>query len=447
MTEKTQAALIPSSLSELNQQLPILKQSIIIEESRPPRISQTIIFILILLLLALIGWTAITPVKQIVKGQGEIVATDKIKGIQHLDGGIISEINIHEGDFVQEKQVLAYLASNDIQSGLDALAIKEQTLQVKADRLRAFGLNQDFDVTQYPNAMSQAVADQKAIYNMQLRNRDDQRLNIMNQIEQQRAQLALTLGQEHDLRYQVEAAEQQREIAKTLLDKKIGSKADFRRAEDNLSKLRQDLNTLINHSQEIRQHISKQEGELIELDTQLRNNTLKEMEEVTSELAAINEQKIRLKDQLNRLEIKAPIAGIIKNLKDLKAGQTIQSGQEIAQVIPLKNIEALLKIKPHDIKNIKVGQTVHLKVNLPDLQSVETLEGKITEISPAIFMDHNNKSFYKVTAVLSKSYLGENPYQHQLTPGIAITANIQVGEETMLDYLTSPLLKKFSSFH
>jgi HlyD family type I secretion membrane fusion protein len=429
------ATLIPASFQEVSRQIPTLKQSIFLEESRAPRLSQLTILSMAGLLAAFIGWAAITPFQQTITTQGDIVASDKIKAIQPSAGGILTELNVREGDVVKEGQILLALDSHAIKSDLEALNIRTQLLQIKADRLRAFGSNQNFDLTQYPNSMAKIVADHKSIYDMQIRNREDQRLSIMNQIEQRRAQLALTLGQEHDVRHQMEIAEQQRDGAKKLFEKKLGTATNYRHAEDNLSKLRKELNSLINQSQENRQQITEEEGRIVDLDTNLRQSALKEMAEVTTELASLNEQKIRLLDQLNHLTINAPITGIVRSLEAIKIGGKIQPGQQILQIVPLENIEAEVKVTPSEMKAIKVGQSVRLRVPAYEAQLNGSLEGKVISLAEIPSMGFDNQPYYKVMIRLAKNYIGTDPQQNQLIPGMAVTADIQIEEKTILQYM------------
>ena len=437
MTETTPTAtLIPASLYEVSRQLPTLKQSILLEESRAPRLSQLTILAIIILLFAFVGWTAITPLDQTIHSQGKIIAADQIKIIHPLARGMVTEFNIQEGDIIKEGQILIALDPHAIKSDLEALNIKEQLLQIKVDRLRAFGLNQNFDLTGYPNSMAKVVADHKFIYDMQIRNRDEQRLNIMNQIEQRRAQLALTLGQEHDMRHQMEIAEQERDVAKKLLEKKLGTAANYRHAEANLSKLRKELNSLINQSQENRQQITEGEGRIVELDTHLRQAALKEMGEVTTELATLDEQKRRLQEHLTHLTIKAPITGMIQALKTLKVGDKVQVGQQILQIVPLDNLEAEVKVTPAEMKDVKVGQVVRLQATSPEGQFNPSVEGTISNISETLSRGEGEQPYYKLSVKLTKNSIGPDLRYNQLTPGMAVTATIQTGEKTVLQYIT-----------
>ncbi|WP_010300321.1 HlyD family type I secretion periplasmic adaptor subunit [Candidatus Odyssella thessalonicensis] len=439
MTEKTQtAALIPSSLHEITRQFPALKQSIMLDESAAPRSSQAIILASLGLLFLLVGWALIAPLQQSVNTTGEMVTTNKLHIIQSTQKGIISELPVAEGDQVQAGQLLMKLVTDTTQSDSDALSIKAQILQVRADRLQALSLNKNFETAHYPDKLSQIVQGQKLIYEMRLKNREEQRSLIMEQIEQRRAQLALTLAQEHEIREQLENAEQHRDVAKKLFEKKLGPELDYRQAEDIVAALNSELRASINQNQQYKQEISEEEGQLVALDAQLREESLKELAEVTKELTAINEQKAKMKSQFEEAIIKAPSSGLIKGLSVHKVGGTLQRGQKIAQIIPLENIEIHLQIPAQDIAAVKIGQGVQIKDNTDKSWSTESLEGQITAIASHPYVDADKQSYYQARVTLTPSSLNSPSLGRLLAAGMKVKAEIQTSKKQYSIILSLP---------
>lgn len=440
MTETSQSTtLIAATLRETTRLLPTLKQSISLEENYAPRLPQGFIFLLFLMLSGLIGLSAMTTLHQKVECTGEIIAGDKVKVVQPKEGGTITDLMIQEGDLVKQGQPLIILESSAVKKELDVVVDKEQHLQIVADRFRAFGLNQNFDTSQYSDSLEKIVADQKSIYDLQVRAREDQRLNLMNQLDQRRFQLDLILGQEHDIRQELEAVEQQRDMAKKLYEKKLGTGADYRKTEENLSKLRNDLNGLVVKSQEKRQEITEIEGRIVELDTAFRNNALAEMEKTTTELTTLNAQKESLKDRLEHLTITAPMNGIIRNLQDLKVGESLNPDKNIFEIIPVDHIEAELKVSSTEAKKIEVGQQVYVKVTAYEPQFNGTITGKVSSVLGAPLLGESNQPYYTVRIMLDKSYVGTDPQQNLLTPRMVVKAEILTGEKKGLDYILDPL--------
>lgn len=436
--------LISTTLSEISEKMPTLKQSIILEENRVPRHSQWIITLSTLLILGAITIAVLIPYQHSLTVTGVIATTNKVRSLHTLFSGNIDKISVHDGDLVKAGQMILSLNTHNLQTELDALQVTEQSLQVVADRMRAVGLNQEFDAEKYPNDLAKIVTDQKAIYEMQIRNKEDQKLTLTTQMEQKRAQLALTLGQEHDLRQQMETAEQQRDVAKKLFEKKLGTGTDYRKAEENLSKLRRDLSNLINLSQEHRHQISEHEGKMIELDARLRTDALKEMTDISQQLTQIHEKRVRLQDQLTAMEIKAPITGIIQELTPLKIGELLLIEAPIAQIIPLENLEATVNVNTVEASRIKIGQTV--RVELPQAldEPLKDVSGQVVNIGK-IPVKTDLTTIIPVTISLSKSFTGTDPQHNLIMPGTQVDVTIMTDKTSILEGLLKPLKKKIPS--
>ena len=264
---------------------------------------------------------------------------------------------------------------------------------------------------------------------------------MSTQLEQKRAQLALTLGQEHDLRQQMENAEQQRDVAKKLYEKKLGTGTDYRRAEESLSKLRQELANLINLSQEHRHQITEHEGKIIELDAKLRTDALSEMTNISQQLTQLHEKKIRLDDQIKAMDIKAPITGIIQGMATKKIGDDISGDMSIAQIIPLENLEATVYLKPRDALYVKQNQSVTiLPPQALDMPRQEIL-GKVVNVADAPLKTESS-TVIPITVALSKSFSGSDPKNTVLAPGTDVSVTIFTGSYSLWDNLVKPLRKR-----
>ncbi len=429
--------LISATLSEINEKMPTLKQSIILEEYRAPRSAQWVIILSALLILGA-GLTAtIIPYQHSITATGIIATTNKVQAIRPLFSGTIQDIKVHDGDLVKAGDLILKLDTHKLQTDLEALNLTTQNLQVVADRMRAIGLNQEFDTQKYPNDLEKIVSEQKSIYEMQLRNKEDLKLTLSTQLEQKRAQLALTLGQEHDLRQQLENAEQQRDVAKKLYEKKLGTGTDYRRAEESLSKLRQELANLINLSQEHRHQITEHEGKIIELEAKLRTDALTEMTDISKQLTQLHEKKIRLDDQINTMEIKAPITGIIQNLTSKKIGDDVTTDTPITHIIPLENLEAVIHLKPQEITHLKVNQEVRIYPPQALDETRQEISGQVVNIADAP-LTSDKATTIPVTIALTRSFTGTDPKSTLISPGTEIDVTILTGSYSLWDGLLRP---------
>lgn len=419
--------------------LPSLTQSIHLEESRPPHRSQVGIFTICMILVLFITWAWLTPIEEVAIAQGQITPTEFIKTVQHLEGGIISEIYVNEGDFVKESQLLLRLDGKAAASELDTLKIREKGLQIRAERLRAVGLNTQPDFAKFGDNLQSIVTDQKSIYEIQIKNRNDQRAVIDKQLEQRKAQLAIQLGQEQDYREQLAVVQQQRDVNKQLFEKRLLTGTEYRRSEENLTKVRKDLNQVMNQTQETRQLIAEEESRLLELDTRLRNEALTEMGNVTADLSQVTEAKAKLEDRVQRLEIKAPIGGIVKGIKNHTIGGVVQAGAEVMQIVPVDALEVEAQVRPQDMGNVKVGLQATVKVSAYEFSRFGGIKGQLRSISASTFLDEKNVPYYKVYISLDHAYVGNNADLNRVTPGMTVQSDIKTGKKTLLQYLIKPV--------
>ena len=433
----------PKSIS--TRHAPSLNRSLHIEEGRPPQSSRMNILVACIIVIAFIVWSAITPLEEIANTTGQIIPSGFIKSIQHLEGGIISEIKVHEGDTVKEGQLLLVIDGKGAQSELEQALAKEASLKIKAERLRAFGLGQKPNFTEFAQGNKNLVNDQQSIYDMQVKNREDQRSIIDKQQEQQKSLLTIQLGQEKDLRDQAAVAEKQRDVNKELFEKRLKTGTEYRNSEENVSRVNKELNQVLNQMQQTKQAIGESENKLTELGTRLRNEALTEMGNVTGEIAQVKESITKLQDRVNRLEIKAPVSGIIKGLKTNTLNGVIQPGEEIMQIVPENAMEVEAQLNPKDAGNTQIGQNVTVKVSAYDYSRFGSIEGKLKSVSASTFLDENKRPYYKAFITLNQLYVGKNPNANKLSVGMTVQADIHTGQKTLLQYLIKPVYNAVKS--
>lgn len=418
---------------------PSLNRSLHIEEGRPPHSSRMNILMACAIVFAFILWAAVTPIEEIANATGQVIPTGFIKNVQHLEGGIIKEINIREGDMVKEGQTLLVLDGKGPQSELEQALAKEAALKIRAERLRAFGLGQKPNFAEYITHYKNLVDDQQAIYDMQIKNRDDQRAVIEKQQEQQKAMLAVQMGQLGDLTKQLDIHKQQLEADKGLLDKQLTTRTKYRESEIRASNARKELDQLLNQMQQTRQAIAESDNKLTELGTRLRNEALTEMGNVTGEIAQVKESITKLQDRVNRLVLKAPVTGIVKGLIVTTLKGVVQPGQEILQIVPENAMEIEAKLNPKDVGNTQIGQDVTIKVSAYDYSRFGSIDGKLQSVSASTFLDEDKKPYYKAFISLDQLFVGKNPKQNRITVGMTVQADIHTGSKTLLQYLIKPV--------
>jgi adhesin transport system membrane fusion protein len=163
------------------------------------------------------------------------------------------------------------------------------------------------------------------------------------------------------------------------------------------------------------------------------------MGNVTGEIAQVKESITKLQDRVNRLQIKAPVSGIVKGLKTNTLKGIIQPGEEIMQIVPENAMEIEAQIQPKDIGNTQIGQDVTVKVSAYEFSRFGGVDGKLHAISATTFIDENKKPYYKAFITLSQLYVGKDPKKNHVSVGMTVQADIHTGQKTVLQYLVKPV--------
>ena len=436
------------SFSHIKEKFPNLGRPLVLDEGKFPKGSQISIWTITFMVGAFIAWAAVTPIKEVAVSQGQIIPSSFVKTIQHLEGGIVKEILIEDGSEVKKGDVLLRLESATALSDLEQIRVKEMGLRIKAERLRAFGMEETPNFKPFERFLPNLVKDQQDIYDMQDKNRSDQREVIYKQMEQRKATLAVQEGRVQDLEHQVAMLEKQRDVIKGLYQKRLKTGTEYRSTEDRLAEILVELNQARNSVLESLQGIREIESRMLELTTRLRNEALMEMGNVTAEIAQVEEAKTNLHDRVKRLEVTAPASGIVKGLKHTTLNGVIQPAGEILQIVPKENMEVEAKVQPKDVGKLRAGQNVLVKVTAFDYARYGGIKGTVKSVSATTFTDEKNNPFYRVFISLHKQYLGGDSKKKILTPGMMVQADIETDEKTLLQYLIKPIyVALHDSFH
>ena len=377
------------------------------ETMRGPSI---IIWLVAATLAVFIGWAAFAWIDEIVRADGEVVSSSRPQIIQNLEGGILSEMLVSQGDTVQPGQVLATLyatrfqtAVDDLQEQIDALEVRR--LRLEAEVAGAF----DFDVAADLAARQpEMVASEQALLNAR-----------------QSDYVSRTQGARNVLAQ----AAKERELLENLLERKIVSLIEVTRA---------------------RKAHGDAEIKYNEIVTQAELERAGQYSDTLKEIATLRQNLKVAQDQLERTIIKSPMRGVVNNLSITTIDGVVRPGEEIFQIIPLDEelfVEA--RVRPEDIANIKRGQDATIKLSAYDYTIYGSLKGQVQFISADTFKDDRKPDgdpHYKVTLQVDLANLNDRQAYIEIRPGMQAQVELHTGEKTVLQYLLKPLYKSREAF-
>ena len=352
---------------------------------------------------AFLLWAAFAWVEEIVRAPGQIVPSSRPQIIQNLEGGILAELNVAEGDTVEAGHVLARLYGTQYQSTVDDLTDQIAALEIR--RLRLESELADADTFTPPADLAARVPDIVASEQALLTAR---RTDLSSRLAGARAVL--------------DQAAQEEDMVRRMADRGLAPEIELTRAEKALADAR---------------------ARLDEITTQAELARADEYSKTQGELASLRQRLKLSQDQLARTTLTAPLRGIVNRIAVTTIGGVVRPGEEILQIIPLDTglfVEA--KVKPADIAPLREGQKATVKLSAYDYAIWGTLPATITFVSADTFRDERSRDaepHYRVTLRVDLDALTDRQKTLAIRPGMQAEVEFQTGGKTILTYLTKPL--------
>jgi adhesin transport system membrane fusion protein len=357
-------------------------------------------------------WAAYAWIPEIVRADGEVISSSRPQIIQNLEGGILADLNVVEGDVVSQGDILARLHDTKFQSSVDELRDQIAALEIRRLRLEVeMAGENEFSVKPEHLARSpDIVASEMALLRARQLDFSSRRQGAQRILEQAQAET---------------------ELLENMLKKRVVALIEVTRARKVLADAQVKLDEILTHSE-------------LELANEY-SDTLKE-------LATLRQNLRASQDQLNRTVLQSPMRGVVNNVSVTTIGGVVRPGEEILQIIPLDEelfVEA--RVKPENIANIRPGQEATIKLSAYDYTIFGTLKGRVDVISADTFKDErtraeNGNAHYKVRVRVDMGGLTDKQARIEIRPGMQAQVELHTGEKTVLQYLLKPLYKSREAF-
>jgi len=395
-------------------------------------------------------WAATAPLQSAIVAPGIYVATGQNKVIQHLEGGIIQDIMVREGDRVKAGQTLLLLSETRANANLQRLVIRFAQNEAALNRLRAeaaFESSVEFskaleDFKSLPG-IDAIIKNQSAMF-LARKNRLDSELQMYGRsLAAYEKQITGTQAQLAAVSEQLSFTREELDLKQALVDKGLIRKSDVLSLQRGQARLQGEvgrLNSEIGHFTELKTRIDRQ---VVASKNAYALEAVENLERVETEIKDIRERINAAKDVLERVAIKAPVDGIVVKLNYHTPGGVVEPGKEIVELLPLRDdliIEA--HIRSQDIDNVKLGPDAMIRLTALNRRVKPMIPGKVVYISADRLPENEgyvaSKDVYLARVELdakSAQTAGFHP-----TPGMPTEVYITTGERTFKTYLFQPVI-------
>ena len=382
-------------------------------------------------------------VDRVVTAPGKVVPFDKVKVIQHLEGGIIQDILVRENQTVKAGEALVQLdlATGGINSGemrarMASLKLAKIRLEAEAEGLEP----------KWPEDMRrefpQIISAEQATY-FSKRDEKSSSFNALdNTVLQNRQRVAEARERMASLEASLEIARKELAVSEELLKDKLTSQLEHFQRQSNvegmLGEIAQLRQSIIGSQAAINESIARRNQEAARYKREAAN----EIGDYERRIASLTQELSRADEQDDRSVIRAPIDGVIKNLRFQSAGNVVKPGEPIMEVVPLKDQLVIeLKLNPADRGYVNLRQEVLVKISTYDFYRYGGLIGQVTGIAADTDTGKNEEQFYRVIVSTDKTWVGEEEGVYPISPGMLGEVDIKVDTQMILWSLLRPVLK------
>ncbi len=428
-----------------DRQTRFLAQSVILEEAGTSGLVRIALITISLVICAFVAWSAVTKVDEIAVTSGEVIPAGRVQTIQHQEGGTILEIPVVEGQLVEEGELLIRLDPTLVRAELEQQKARMVTLQLQAERLRAVGEGREPDFSFAGLEYLDQIQDQQQIYASQLEAAENRRKVLLDQIAQREAELETFTEQEQTLLRNLSILEDELAMRGQLYEKGLSSKMVYLDVQREVNDAVGDLASLTSERKQTQEALEESRNRLAESETDLREQALDQMGNLQAELAALRQALGRIRVRIDRHDVRAPVRGVVKGLQANTIGGVVPPGGVLMEIVPLgKELIVETRITTRDVGHVQIGDPVTVKVATYDFARYGGITGQLTDISATTFLDEEGEPYYKGMVSLDKTYVGTNPEQNKVTPGMTVQADIQTGQKTLFEYILKPIYASVS---
>lgn len=386
-------------------------------------------------------WAAVAQLDEVTRGEGKVIPSRQLQVLQSIDGGLVSEILVREGEIVQANQLLIKIDETRFASSVKENQSQSLGLMAKAARLKALSDGKAFipppevaqaapEIVQQELQLYEAKRDEMNAAVSIARQQLAQRQQELNEAQARRAQAA----QGFDL------TSRELTVTRPLINSGAVSEVELLRLERDVSRYRGERDMASAQITRVQAAINEAHRKIEEVELSFRNDAGKELSETVSKLNSLTEGGVALSDRVKQSSIRSPVKGTVKRLLVNTVGGVVQPGKDMIEIVPLE--DALLleaRVQPRDIAFLRPGQPAMVKFTAYDFSIYGGLEGTLEHIGADTVTDEKGNAFYTVRVRTNRPGFGDANLP--IIPGMIAEVDILTGKKSVLAYLLKPVLR------
>jgi len=397
-----------------------------------------------LVIIWLIVWAYYANIDSLTRGQGKVIPSSQVQVIQNLEGGIVSDIEIQEGDSVKKGDILVKIDDTNFNSLYLESQLKYNELQAKSIRLLAESSGKPFRVSKAIRKKSpHLIKHELSLYKTNKAQLENNIAIYEHRLRQKRNELKEAQAKLVQLSHNYDLITQEVNLNRPLVKEGIVSEVEFLQLRRQSNNIKGDMKATKLSIPRLVSVIEEQKDNIKEVKLKFKNKAKEDYNGVKAEMYRIKQANVAREDKVKRTFVRSPVDGTIKQLLVNTIGGVVKPGMDIVEIVPSEDklvVEA--KIKPKDIAFLYPGQRAIVKFSAYNFAIYGSLEGKVTNISADTIIDKiDKKNYFMVRIETDKNYLGEGKNKHYVMVGMTASVDIVTGKKTVLEYILKPILR------
>ena len=396
-----------------------------------------------LFVVVLFTWANYAVLDEVTRGEGRVIPSSKTQIIQNLEGGILAEILVREGDIVEKGDILVRIDNTAAQATFRDAQGRFYTLQATIERLEAEREDRKLAFSEEIQAEAPtAVADQTSLYKARQRQLKAQTSVLQSQAKQRKQEIAEMRSRRKQLDRSLQLARDEYSITQPLVQSGVVARIDLIRIQRQVADLEGEIITIRLTIPRLQTAAKEAKERVQEVVYSAKTDISNELNRIRAELNSVTETLLAGEDRVTRTEVRSRVRGTVKEIKQNTVGGVIRPGEDIIEIVPLDDtllIEA--QIRPADIAFLRPGQESMIKIAAYDFSIYGGLKARVEHISADTIKDEQGENFYRVYLRTEQNSLVHQGNELPIIPGMTATIEILTGKKSVLDYILKPILK------
>ncbi|UTW46595.1 HlyD family type I secretion periplasmic adaptor subunit [bacterium SCSIO 12696] len=410
-----------------------------------PLMSRLLLWIAGVFLLIMVVWAAFANIDEFTRGDGKIVPSSDIQIVQNLEGGILTDLMVTEGQLVEPGEALLNIDDKTFSADFGELTLEITQLSMRAARLRAEADSTSLDAELAKlsgEKPDEIVSEQRQLYLARQREFSSKASALKQKVAQKKQELSAAIASRDNLSRSYQLQLEELELNRPLVEDGAVSQVEFLRLQRQTNDQLGELEKVKLEIPQLRSAILEAEQTAAGFAEEFSSKARSELTEVLAELQLKQGSSQSLEDKVLRRIVRSPVKGMVKQLKVKTIGGVIRPGMDLVEIVPVE--DSLLvdaRIRPSDIAFIHPGQAALIKFTAYDYSIHGGLDAEVVHISPDTIIDEEGESYYQVRLKTAGAYIGSGDQELPIIPGMVVNVDILTGQKTVLDYVLKPILK------